>query len=545
MQGRIRFRDRDRTVRYDRMIETILARPVDGAAAQTMAWRQLVDLVAQAGDRLHPATRDAAQARIAHLAPDVSAAQRRSAAASLAARAGAQAVAIFAADAPAIAAPVLSRAQLEDGEWLALIPALPPPSRTILRNRRDLSPAVLRALASYGASDFALPPAEPVEPTSQIRNLVERIETYRRQQPLPTLAPVVEPAPDLPIDAESFDFETAADGTIDWVQGVPRGALIGMTIADAAPPRAAGVDGQAAGAFRRRAPFSDARAIVAGEGAAGGDWLISAHPVFDPRNGRFAGYHGSARRPQPDERARHFGAAQTIPLAPDSLRQLVHELRTPLNAIQGFAEMIDQQMLGPAASAYRDHARTIAGESRRLLEVVEDIDTAARIDSKRLEPAIAGESDATRIVAGTVAELERSLRERGIALDARIERELGVAVGEVAFARIAQRLLAMVTGLAGEGETIAVTLAGEGPLAVLSVGRAKILEGIAEATMLDPGFGPEGEWPAAPLLGLGFSLRLIGNLARAARGRLTIDDHFFRVSIPRAGVAGERAGEQA
>ncbi len=548
LPDRIRFRDCDRPVRYDRMIATILALPADGIPARTMAWRQLVDIVAQAGERLDPDMRDAAHTRIAELAPDVPAAQRRSAAASLTVRAGAGAVAIFAADAPAIAAPVLSRAQLGDDQWAALIPALPPPSRTILRNRRDLSPAVMRALNSYGASDFALPPAEPAAPreesASQIRNLVERIETYRRQQPLPPIATAADTGLARAAVSESFAFETAADGTIDWIEGVPRAALIGMSVAEAAPPRAAGVDGQAAGAFRRRAPFHDARLMVAGEGAAGGDWLISAHPVFDPRNGRFAGYHGAARRPQPEERARRFGAAQTVPLAPDALRQLVHELRTPLNAIQGFAEMIDQQMLGPAAIAYRDHARRIAGESRHLLEIVEDIDTAARIDGNRLEPSLAGESNATRIVADIVAEFEQSLRERGIALDARIERELLVAVGEVAFGRIAQRLLAMVTGLARSGETIAVALTGEGPLAVLSVGRAQVLDGIAEADMLDPGFGPEGEWPAASLLGLGFSLRLIGNLARAARGRLAIRDDAFALAMPRAGLRNERAGEQ-
>ena len=30
-----------------------------------------------------------------------------------------------------------------------------------------------------------------------------------------------------------------------------------------------------------------------------------------------------------------------------------------------------------------------------------------------------------------------------------------------------------------------------------------------EMTLLDPGYGPDGEWPEALLLGLGFTLRLI------------------------------------
>ncbi len=550
-------------MRYDRMIATILALPALGVASRSIAWRQLVDILAQAGDRLDPDTRGVVHARLAELSADVPAADRRNAAASLATRAGVDVVAIFARDAPAIAAPVLSRARLGDADWLALIPTLPPPSRTILRNRRDLSSAVVRALATFGASDFALPPAvsarpfevreerdrpetpdrAAAEPSSQISHLVERIETFRRRKPTASL-PL-----DLAGDADSpgvatFTFETNLSGTIDWIGGVPRGALIGMSIAQIAPPRAAGVDGQAAGAFRRRAPFRDARLAVGGESPAGGDWLISGRPVFDPRDGRFAGYHGRARRPLPEESARRFGAMQTVPVAPDSLRQLVHELRTPLNAIQGFADMINQQMLGPAAAAYREHARSIAGESRRLLEVVEDIDMAARLDGKRNDAVTPGESDAAAIVADACLELEPSLGARGIAITARIERNVMVAVGERPFSRLARRLLAMASAVAADGETVSVTLAHDGPAAMMIVTRPAILRGKSESEIFDPGFGPDGEWPSAPLLGIGFSLRLIANLAREVRGGLTLRETEFVLVVPRLTAEGARTGEQ-
>jgi His Kinase A (phospho-acceptor) domain len=545
-------------VRYDRMIATILALPDGGESTRTMAWRQLVDLVAQAGDRLDPVVQHDAFARIATLGPQVPVAERRKAAASLAARADAQTVAIFAADAPAIAAPVLARARLADAEWLALIPRLPQPSRTILRNRRDLSPAVERALASFGPSDFALPPVEvqiEADPQSQIRNLVERIETFRRQQP--ALAPLATASLDIDHELDEagtvserlslFSFETALDGSIDWVddQAVDgaRGAIIGTSVAEPASPRAAGVDGQAAGAFRRRAPFRDARLVIEGQGTAGGDWLITGQPLFDPRNGRFVGYRGTARRPRPEEHARRFGGEAMVPLATDSLRQLVHELRTPLNAIQGFAEMIDQQMLGPAASAYRDHARVIAEDSRRLLEVVEDIDIAARLEAQR-PPLFDGQADATAVLAETIAALEPSLAMRGIVLEGRIERAVDAAVSDTQFGRLSQRLIAMVTGLAAEGETIAVTLSASGSTAVLKVARAIVLRDFSEDEMLHPDFGPEGEWPSAPLLGLGFSMRLIANLARAAQGMFSVEGDAFVVSLPRALNRDEAAGEQ-
>src|SRR3546814_10815205 len=57
---------------------------------------------------------------------------------------------------------------------------------------------------------------------------------------------------------------------------------------------------------------------------------------------------------------------------------MTHELRTPLNAIVGFAEMIDRQMLGPAAQGYRDRAQDIVADAQRLLAAIDDMDAAAR-----------------------------------------------------------------------------------------------------------------------------------------------------------------------
>ena len=164
--------------------------------------------------------------------------------------------------------------------------------------------------------------------------------------------------------------------------------MIGATIAQRRPRRLdQGVDGQAAGAFRHRAPFRDARLSVAGGSAAAGEWRIAGVPVFDPRDGRFTGYRGTARRPRADERAAPGAQAGLYGsgLPADSLRQLVHELRTPLNAIVGFGEMIERQMLGPAAFPYRARADVIVDQGRRLLGAVDDLDMAARIDAQRLD----------------------------------------------------------------------------------------------------------------------------------------------------------------
>jgi hypothetical protein len=107
------------------------------------------------------------------------------------------------------------------------------------------------------------------------------------------------------------------------------------------------------------------------------------------------------------------------------------------------------------------------------------------------------------------------------------------------------RLLASAIGLAGEGETIAVTLdpAGESGVRLL-VSRPARLDGRDERALLDPGYGPDGDWPDAPLLGLGFSLRLVRNLAVAAGGALDILPEAFVLSLPATAEAARAGGDE-
>jgi signal transduction histidine kinase len=497
----------------------------DDTAGKVAQWRQLVDLVVQARGALSAEVRAAVLSRIEMLRPQVPVEQRRRAAAQLATRANAiDGVAIFGIDEPVVAAPILSSAQLSADDWRQLIPKIPAASRLLLRNRRDLPGGAIVALGSYGHSDFGLPGVDfAADPGAQIRELVARIEAFRQGHATAGSLPAID-AP-----ADHFAFETTADGIIDWVVGAPREPLIGIVVGETADAGAFGVDGQAAGAFRRRAPFRDARLSVAGSGPASGIWLMTASPVFNPRDGRFAGYHGTARRPRADEVAGPVARFAGTTLPADSLRQLIHELRTPLNAILGFAEMIDQQLLGPAASAYRVRAHDIVRDGRRLLEMVDDLDQAARPPS---DLRTRDSQDARAVLERACSQFAAIQSENGV----RIALSVGdpVAVGGISptvLERMMTRIIGASLGLAAQGETIAVSLGAQiDP--VLTVGRPAVLAGIADATLLDPSFDPDMPYPDAPLLGLGFSLRLIDNLARGSGARFAIRPDAFVLSLP-------------
>ncbi|NLD55942.1 MAG: hypothetical protein GX652_14925 [Burkholderiaceae bacterium] len=66
------------------------------------------------------------------------------------------------------------------------------------------------------------------------------------------------------------------------------------------------------------------------------------------------------------------------------LMNMSHELRTPLNAIIGYSEMLEEDLAGPAAAAQREDVRRIRSAGRHLLELIDGILDASRIEAGKL-----------------------------------------------------------------------------------------------------------------------------------------------------------------
>lgn len=542
-------------MRFDDRIATVMALPASHPSARAAKWRQLVDLLAQRGDEEASEELERALQWLEAHRGEMALATRQEIARSLSGRdISPLLLRFFAEDSPLVAAPLLVHARLTALQWLDLLPSLNQTGRALLRNRRDLAPTVVQALASFGSSDMGISgtvdesaPAwrspgqaasAPQSGEAQIRELVARIEAFRKHR---TQAPAETADAKVQLPLDDFRWETGADGVILWVDDAPRGPLVGQTIASIAGPGQYGVDGQAAGAFEKRAPFRDARFIVAGSGPASGDWRISGVPFFHTRTGAFLGYRGSARRPRVDEVARTEAPAAPdglfgTNLPADSLRQLVHELRTPLNAIIGFAEMIDGQFMGPAGARYRSRAVEIMEQAGRLLSAVDDLDTAARIETQRFSVPESS-VDAVALLCRLHDAYERVASQRGARIAVEIMRDLPAARAELGAAeRMFARMLAATIGLAQPGETIAASMRlgqlGGSMMLCLSIDRPKAIDGLDEVALLDPGYSPEGDWPGAPALGLGFALRLVRNLAEAMGGALQIGSERFSLYLP-------------
>jgi signal transduction histidine kinase len=559
-------------VRFNDLMQTVLAAEERTGPGAVTLWRQCVDLLAQndrPGQPPMPANeRDALVTRLDSLRAKVTETQRISTVVELGTRLRSPTlIRFFADDRPSICAAAMARARLPDDVWPDLLSTLGPTARGILRNRRDLGPETMRALKAFGQADLLLtsdetddiaPPSAPggkpditlvspvtpvVEEESQIRRLVDRIEEYtsagkhRVGEPSPAATP--RPAETAPL--RRFSFETDLNGAITWVDEGPRAALIGLSIADPALPGGSGPDAHVSGAFSRRSGFQHGRFTIV-EGILAGEWRLSAVPFFDSQTGRFQGFRGQARRPHLHEvPATSDGDKLALGgLSADSVRQLVHELRTPLNAILGFAEIIEQQLFGPAGRQYRDMASQIMGDARRLLSAFDDLDLAARVSRGEdvVEPRPV---DAALLIAriATRFRVDRGKETRPITISV-AEGLPQARLDPIQAERMVQHLLRTLISVAPEGEPITGSCwfqpdSGSGRV-ILAMDRPSTLTGMDEVQLLDPGYGPDGDWPDGPLLGLGFSLRLIRSLASTSAGSLDIDGGRFLLAMPAVAI---------
>ncbi len=521
-------------------------------------WRQLIDLLAQNPVGQAPDRIAAGLMRVRQMRDSVALDHRVSAVAALHGRIlSAPLVQLLAGDAPAVAAAAIAGARLSDDDWADMVPHLPVRARGFLRNRRDLGAATQRALALYAGGDFVLPvpPSQGLVDVAQtppppataaqgkavpVAEVIERLERWRRDHDneltrtdTPQL-PFAPGAAGAAAPATEIRFETDDNGTVIWIEGAPRGSVVGVDIARPAFDNGPGPDAYGAAAFRQRMPMENARMRLRGASVVEGDWRMSASPFFDATSGRFRGFRGIMRRPM---------VSETADIAPDpvkqaeQLQQILHELRTPLGAIVGFAEIIDHQMFGPVDDSYRALATDILTDANQLLSGFDDLALAAQLNRGAL-PDMAGTTDCAWLTERLAARLQTV----SDSLDVEVNLSVADPVRPFAMAqdmaeRLFSRLLAAVIMGCKPKEVLRGRFSTE--LGSITSNRFVLtlpskLVGQGEDILLasEPvgGYSPGG----SPLLGLGFSLRLVRNLARNVGGSLQFQNEKLLVTIPAA-----------
>ena len=555
-------------MRFDDRLNTVLAQPAANPHDRAVRWRQLVELLARSTDLSSLSAQRGLEDILAQ-APTIDP-QLRSAAA----RAVAQPhlplplVIVFAAARVAISAPVLAAASLQPSKWRDVLATASPDSRNFVASMYpDLS---AWALAPTAAAEAAPPPvaavspprpepqAEPIEPAEaepqvaasepqpeppaspsapvppipSISEVLARIEHLRQERQVrPAIPPRPQPAPveatrrDPDLPSPLFRWECGPSGEIAWVEGVPRGPLIGRSLAN--PGEHNGVDQRIQRAFAVRAPFRDAILTVSGEGPASGEWKVSGVPAFEPTDGRFAGYRGvGIRSTEPDTDEPHVQSVEDEQLDEDALRELIHELRTPLNAIIGFAEIIDGQYLGPADHPYRERAAEIVAQARLLLSAIEDLDVAAKLRSS--PEATDASTDLNAMLVSLNPELKERAGQRGARLDVMTSRSSAICtLDQMVLERLLRRFCFALVDVAGSKERLVVSVDCDVGQCLVTMSRPIALRGLSDAQL----FGSNSDSP--DVLASSFSLKLARGIAQTAGGDLRVTGEKLALVLPR------------
>lgn len=584
---------------FDDRLATVLRLRATGEAGLRTQYRQLLDLLGRArmhGDRRDDQSLlAAAWLRMDALAEAIPAPERARMIRESGWRFRSPDLAAHLADhEPEVAAAALSRADLSVEDWTTLIPRLPVRARGFLRLRRDLPVDVEALLVRLGVHDRGLPapaaaatpaiatdpqahpepsaPAVPMPTTprparsatpiplrrqpapsapsprpardrddsgrTEISALVERIAQFRRERGESRAE--LERSPRLPLgelperperSVTGFGFAADAAGRIEWAATEVAPMVVGTRLF-AAQRTGEGTPAERnlERTFLRRQPIVRAQVSLAGATAIAGTWLIDAEPRFSDE-GHFTGYVGRFRR-LPD-----LKPASTSPEAreADRIRQLLHELRTPVTAVQGYAEVIQQQLFGPAPHEYRALAAAIAADAARILAGFEELDRLARLETGAIaiEP---GESDLATLVQRTAEQLDAVLatQNAGFTLSLAESAAVLVAIDHEDAEALVWRLLASLAAACAPAERLAVRIdpmiSGRSAMARLTCqlpARLAQADNVFAATMR-----PADSAINAGLFGAGFALRLARAEARSAGGSLHAEDGSLALTLP-------------
>jgi hypothetical protein len=487
-------------VRFDDRLRTVLDQHASDPHDRAVRWRQLVELVARSGEDADPDLLNRANSQIREDFSSVGERVRSAAALAIAPLIlPADLVAIFASGSLSVAAPILASARLTASEWKHVSSSASDECRAFIGTMRSEQP-VSQASQKRRAEDAA----DSSTGVPSISDVVARIERLRQMRETESEAPPPPAAHDE--SPRLFRWECNESGEIEWVDGAPRGAMVGRSIAQATPDN--GLDRTVERAFAARVPFHEGTLELAGGSSVGGSWKISGIPAFDRTSGRFAGYRGIAERSVPAA----FGSGAASDAGSHSLRELVHEIKTPLNAIIGFAEIITGEYLGPADSKFRERAGEIVAQARLLLTAIDDLDFAAKAHSAASEERKA--VNLGKLVEGMIASLRETAKDAGVVLEAsRTTKDLTVTVEPELAERLIQRMCAAMMRRGEAGEHFRLSVDNGGNTCRVSITRPASLRPLSDEELLGTG---------GDALAEGFTLRLVRGLARIAGAELVV-----------------------
>ena len=205
------------------------------------------------------------------------------------------------------------------------------------------------------------------------------------------------------------------------------------------------------------------------------------------------------------------------------LANMSHELHTPLSSIIGFAEMMEQEVLGPMPPSYREYSKNIVESGRHLLGVVGDVLDMSQIENGKYK-LVESEIDIGETLTALFRVVQGRAARAGLHLQARLPKDLPRLKADAkAFKQIVINLLSNAIKFTNTGGRIFVLpqLMPEGDLTIRVVDTGIGIKDSDLARIVLP-FERIGEALTRKQQGAGLGLTLVNALIGLHGGTLQI-----------------------
>jgi signal transduction histidine kinase len=207
------------------------------------------------------------------------------------------------------------------------------------------------------------------------------------------------------------------------------------------------------------------------------------------------------------------------------LTVISHELRSPLNAIMGFAEIIKNQMFGPAGKPqYVEYAADIHSSGQHLLGLINDILDMSKIEAGKLT-LDEGEIEVLEIVDSTRRLVRERMTQNGLTLSVDLKDDLPPLYADRgAVQQILLNLLTNSINYTPEGGRISVGAAvrDDGGVSLSVVDTGIGIAAVDIPTVLAP-FGQVKNVSTRDTVGTGLGIPIVKSLIELHGGTLTIE----------------------
>ena len=229
------------------------------------------------------------------------------------------------------------------------------------------------------------------------------------------------------------------------------------------------------------------------------------------------------------------------------LANMSHELHTPLSSIIGFAEMMDQEVLGAVPASYKEYAKNIVESGRQLLGIVSDVLDMSQIENGKYQ-LVESEIDLGETLTGIFRLVQGRAAQAGLYLQARLPKDLPRLKADAkAFKQIVVNLLSNAIKFTNAGGRIFV-LPALTPEGVLTIRVVDTGTGIKESDLarIQQPFERAGEAMTRAQSGAGLGLSLVKALIGLHGGTLQLQSKVgvgtvATVSFPRWRLVGSSA----